>query len=313
MKVIKQLSRAVTPALITSAFAIGCPTVRGQDAQPAVSVSLVPESRWVQLCDPLFVKVVIENTSDAPVDILEPSRTYCTLGLSVEFKPNAFQFESVTEDECEPLERPVRLGPMQRLVTYSRLFRCVDGDFVFRKRGSYQVYATVSLPGERSARSPTIRIGVSDRPRSEELLIADRFPLLRLAALPREVYLKDAADIDRLETVRLMLQSTETVARGESNLRKTLDWRIPLFKSKYGDADERQTANRQLDQIEANENLRYSEVSLEIIALLRARVALHRQDPDEAERHLKKLKDDSPERRNLEAAIANEGRKAKTP
>jgi hypothetical protein len=311
------------PAIILTAIAIlpqadNASTAIAQERPRGIALSLIPEVRGIQLCDPLFFKIVVENTSSVPRDIKQPSRESCTLGIAVEFKPNAFQYESVIEtgdgnERVEGGDRILTLEPGARLATYDRVFRNNDGDFIFRKRGSYRVYATLGVPGQELLRSETITIGVSDRPRSEELLVADRFPLLRLAALPREVYLKDPADIDRLENLSLILQSTETVARGESNLRKTLDWRIPLFKSKYGDADERQTANLQLDRIEANENLRYSEVSLEVLALLRAHVALDRQDPDEAKGHLKKLKDDSLERRDLEATIASEGRKAKTP
>ena len=97
-------------------------------------------------------------------------------------------------------------------------------------------------------------------------------------------------------------------AVGPPNLRKTLDWRIPLFKAKYGTQQEQLAANRQLDRFELSPD--FPEPCRDILQLMRARLALDSGDPEGAQRHLEKLKDDSPERQHLQGLIADARTKA---
>jgi hypothetical protein len=284
-------------------FGVAChASSRTRAEEHPVRVVLIPAASTIQVCDPVFLKISVKNNSDTEQEILWPDRQGCTLGICVEFKPYVGKFESVAEwgdsSEVSPVEPKGTLRAGQRFNTYDRLCRGSDGDFIFRKVGTYRLYADLRLPGGRSTKSAEVEIHVNPRPQREQQLIENQYELIRSAILRDEIYLKDPKNVAELDKIRQSLNP----GAGPGTLRNTLDWRIPLFKAKYGSDDDRRSANRLLDRFEQSPD--FPEPCRDILCLLRARVALDLDDSAGAQRHLEKLKDDSLERRHLEFLIS---------
>jgi hypothetical protein len=262
-------------------------------------VTIVPDARPVMTRDPLYLKIIIENTGRSDELILAPLSESVGLRIYVEFKPDAGKFELVRDAEYLfpqlPYEEdPLTLKKGARLVTYDRLFRNSDGDFIFRKHGVYKIYAEIALPKRKYLKSDVVAISVQARPAAEERLIEDKFKLLASAIQPREVSLENPADLDELRAIPKRLVG--------SNLRTVLAWRILLLEARYGSEDEKRVANRSLDRLERDSA--FPEPCRDILVLLRAKLALDLDELDDAYRQLQKLKDDSAQRQQLEYLIA---------
>lgn len=283
--------------------------------EPNLSLTVVPATRHVEQGDPLLVKIVVENRGEEELSIPLPSRSAYSLALLVELKPYTELFDEAREygDGAEKPVRTseVRLKPRQRFVTYDRLWRYTDHDAVFRKSGSYKLYAVIrreehdvvaSKPIDVVASKP-IEISVDSRAAALQALIDGERSLLSQALNPHRVYLSPApkgpSESDRrsyAEKIAALEKLRMDIVRDPGTLGYELEWRIELLRLKYGKDDEKAEARRRLDKLRAEGEL--SEIAQEIITLLVARLDLERGDWMRAQAEIRGLVD-SREKRNI--------------
>ena len=296
---------------------------RASEDEPKLSVSLLPERRNVRQGDALLLKIVCENVGTKDATIPQPSRLFHSLGIFVEVKPFTEVFLPVAEagDPIVCGEFPsITLKPSQRYATYERVFQFTDGDFVFRKPGAYQIYASLDLteaPNKRRIiKSDTVQITVENRSEEAQKAINNEAELIGQATDPRKVFLSEpgagrkrdartaAQKIEALDALRrqLLADDAKSDYPYATPANDDLGWRIDLLHIHYGSEDERAAARKCLQALRGDDD-RLKAPTQEVLALLLAQLALERGDWAEAKKELRGVRDASREKEEASRKI----------
>lgn len=296
-----------TPQMIPTLLAIllCADASTGRDSADNVIVTLVPETSAVTQYDPLLLKIVIENRGSEAIAVPLPDRQAGSLVFFTEVKPGSGLLDVANEggEFVGLFEVPdVEIPPGKTLVTYDRLFRHSDGDFVFRKEGSYKVVVGLGRAHRPTFKSEPVRVSVRSRKKSDLRLIDDNAALLMQALLPRESYLNNTTSsgiVDR-RTVREKMAAIDRIRTQlePCQLASTLAFRMKLLQTKYTEEHDEESTKKSLremcEDLHGRNNVAHS-----IVVLLAARVAVDAGNTAEARAFLAMLKEDSLERQEL--------------
>lgn len=290
--------------IASTALAVAAWQAVARAEEDALRLELISDARAVCTFEPLLIKMVITNGSRSNRKVFQPSRDTHTLQLYLEHRDGGDEYFRMVEAESivgatgEPLAAVLK--PQQRLVTYVLAFRDVDGDYYFRHRRSYRIYATLKTP-TGLVKSPSIMVRTHSREKREHEndLIQKEYRTLRWALNPQAVHLFDPKTDPHLDprTIAEKLAALESVrdTLTAGYLKVLLVWRIELLKVKYSSEMEQLAARQRLEEIRPT----LKEPGRDLLSLLLARVNLEQGRLEAAAAELDRVPDDSPQKGQL--------------